>query len=180
VVQQTGVRWGMPATVSGRAFSGTSNTDPVRASSAIEELCQQTGLTCERLNGALAFHRPQDEARRKLVAQASEGDRRQRLETIARLGWLRDLHAWPELARIVAGDDVELALAAAQAMRRLDGEEALDWRLFGVSASDPELVDMSVPVPAWQVPVGFLFPDAASTTATCSRRSAPIPAARGA
>lgn len=57
------------------------------------------------------------------------------------------------------GDDLAEALAAAQALRRLDGEKSLDWRLFGVSDSDPELPSMSQPIAPWQAPMGLAFPD---------------------
>lgn len=157
--EQAGFRWAMPATISRRAYLGGGKPQPV--ADVIQELCKQTGLQAEKINGVLVIHEPS--ARLKdLAHKATERDRRTVLAAIAELGWLRDARAWPKLAEIAVGDDVELALAAAQALRRLDGEKVLDWRLHGVSADDPEFPDIDQPVAPWQAPLGLAFPETVS------------------
>src|SRR5262249_16571250 len=46
-----------------------------------------------------------------------------------------------------------------QALRRLEGEKPLDWRLHGVSADDPEFREIEDRIAPWQVPLGLAFPD---------------------
>jgi hypothetical protein len=125
----------------------------------LNDLAKQTGLTVETLNGVVVVHVPKDVKCKKLVALLSGKDARQARQAICELGWLSDARAWPELARVAVETDVERALAAAQALRRLEGEKALDWRLFGVSQEDAEFVAMAEPVAPWQVPLGAAFPD---------------------
>lgn len=132
--EQAGFRWAMPATISRRAFTGTNEEKALTLEALLEDLCRQTGLARETLNGIAVLHLP------------------------GKLG--QDARAWPGLAKAAAGEDPAAALAAAQALRRLEGEKALDWRLHGVSDADPELDDLSKPVAPWQAPLGLAFPDA--------------------
>lgn len=145
----------MPATISRRVYLGDSGAQP--AAKVIEDVCKQSGLQAEKLHGVLVIHEPSARLQ-ELVATASNTDRRMALAAIVALGWLRDVRAWPALAKIAAGEDVVLALAAAQALRRLDGEKALDARLHGISADDPEFRDIDEPLVPWQAPLGLAFP----------------------
>lgn len=155
---QTGFRWAMPAPISRRAFVGAA--DPIRTAALLQDTCKQTGLTLETIAGIQVFHIPRNEERQRLLGLLSDGGKTDPLQAIAELGWLPDARAWPELAKVAVGRDTKLALAAAQALRRLDGEKSLDWRMWGVTDSDPELVDVAESVPIWQVPLGRAFPDA--------------------
>jgi hypothetical protein len=119
---QAEFRWAMPDGISRRAFVGEK---PLALDALLDELCKQTGLTRETIDGVVVLHLP--------GARATHQDARE----------------WPELAKAVVGGD----LAAAQGLRRLEGEKALDWRLHGVSDTDPELDD---PAP-WQAPLGLAF-----------------------
>jgi hypothetical protein len=155
--EQAGFRWAMPATISRRAFVGSADGKAVPASDLLRDLAKQTGLTVEILNGVAVLHEPNEARRKELSGKLDGDDRKARLTALSELGWSRDAHAWPILARIAVGDDVEEALAAAQGLRRLDGEKALDWRLHGVTHEDPEFVPMSEPIPQWQTPLGSAF-----------------------
>src|SRR6185369_5208699 len=117
------------------------------------------GLTVETLNGIRVLHAPKEAKRKELAAKLASKDGRECRQALIELVWLGDAHAWPELAKVAAAGDPERALAAAQALRRLEGERGLDWRLFGISHEDPEFIPMSEPVPAWQVPLGSAFPE---------------------
>lgn len=156
--EQAGFRWAMPATVSRKAFTGSAEGKATPAGELLRDLAKKTGLTAEMLNGVVVVHEPAKETAR-WVGNLAGDEQRQKLVAIAELGWSRDVRAWPALTRTVVGADLELALAAAQALRRLEGEKALDWRLHGLSAEDPEFVPMSDPVAPWQAPLGSLFPD---------------------
>ncbi|OAI46379.1 hypothetical protein AYO44_02110 [Planctomycetaceae bacterium SCGC AG-212-F19] len=163
--EQSGVHWAMPDTLNRRAWSGSAEKAELRVALVLQDLCKQTGLTMESLNGVLVFHAPKEAKRRELVALISGKDGRQARQALAELAWLGDARAWPDLAKVAAGGDVERALAAAQALRRLEGEKPLDWRLFGVSQEDPEFVPMTETVAPWQVPLGTAFPDVVSLAA---------------
>src|SRR5262249_29969378 len=105
----------------------------------------------------LVIHEPNPRSK-ELIELAGGGDRRAALVAIAELGWSRDERAWPALAKFAIHQDPALALAAAQALRRLDGEKTLDARLHGLSADDPEFRDIDQPLAPWQAPLGLAFP----------------------
>jgi hypothetical protein len=158
--EQTDFRWAMPETISRRAWTGTSAKKDLPAAEVLRDLCMQTGLTAERINNILVFHVPQEMKRKELTAQLAGPDARAARQSICELGWMRDARAWPILAQAVAGADLERALAAAHALRRLEGDKALDWRLHGVTNEDPDFIPMTEPVASWQVPLGSAFPEA--------------------
>jgi hypothetical protein len=160
--EQTGFRWAMPDTISRRAWTGSADKKELPAADVLRDLCKQTGLTVESIDGILVFHHPKEAKRKELIAQLSSKDGRQCRQALSELAWLSDARAWPELAKVAAGADPERALAAAHALRRLEGERALDWRLFGISNEAPEFIPMTEPVPAWQMPLGAGFADAVS------------------
>ena len=153
--EQTGFRWAMPTTISRRVYLGDVGAAP--AAKVIQDLSKQSGLQAAKLNGVLVIHEPSVRLK-ELTVNAGNKDRRTALAAIVELGWLRDARAWPVLAKIAVSDDVGLALAAAQALRRLDGEKALDARLYGISAEDPEFRDIDQPLAPWQAPLGLAFP----------------------
>jgi len=157
--EQVKVRWAMPATISRRAFLGSRNDRPTPAKALLGDLARQTHLTCEVMNDVLVVHAPQDDRRTILIARLKGSNVTRKLEALCELGWLGDAQAWPALAAVAVGDEIAAALGAAQALRRLDGEEPLDWRVAGVSWSDPEFGTMADPAPAWQMPIGRAFPD---------------------
>lgn len=169
VIQQSaeasGFRWAMPDTLSRRAWTGSADKKDLPVADVLADLCKQSGLAVESLNGVLVFHTPKDTKRQGLVALLTAPDGRQSRQALAELAWLGDARAWPELARVAAGPDTERALAAAQALRRLEGERPLDWRLFGISQEDPEFVPMAEPAAPWQVPLGMAFPDTVPSAA---------------
>jgi len=157
--EQVKVRWAMPATISRRAFLGSRNDRPTPANTILGDLARQTHLTCEVMNDVLVVHAPQDDRRTILIARLKGSNVTRKLEALCELGWLGDAQAWPALAAVAVGDEIAAALGAAQALRRLDGEEPLDWRVAGVSWSDPEFGTMADQAPAWQMPIGRAFPD---------------------
>jgi hypothetical protein len=131
--EQTGFRWVMPDTISRRASVGTTEKKELPVADVLADLCKQTGLRRTIRNAVVVFDIDRDDRRKELIGKLAGTDRRARLAAIAELAWLSDSSAWPELAKLAVGDDIELSLAAAHALRRLDGEKPLDWRLFGVS-----------------------------------------------
>ena len=157
---ESGFRFAMPDTISRRAWTGSTDAAALAVAKVLEDLAGQTGLTMESFPGVLVFHAPKDEQRQRLAAQAAGSDSRRARQAICELGWLADARAWPVLAEQASGSDVPRALAAAQALRRLEGEKPLDWRLFGISSDDPELVPMAEPIANTQVPLGVAFPEA--------------------
>lgn len=152
--EQAGLRWAMPATINRRVFIGSSEGSSQPVAEFLKEVAQKAGLTHERFPGLVVLHAGKDDLRKAWVGKLAGTGRSEKLAALHELGWLQDLRAWPELARVVCGSDVELALAAAQAMRRLDGEKALDWRLFGESDFEPTSIR------PWQAPLGLAFPEA--------------------
>jgi len=160
-----GFRWAMPDTLSRRAWTGSAEQKELPVAQVLQDLCKQTGLTAEPIGGVLVFHMPKEAKRKELAALLASKDSRQCRQAISELAWLGDVRAWPELAKVAAAADVERALAASQALRRLEGERSLDWRLFGISNEDPEFVPMTEPAAAWQVPLGCAFPDVVSLEA---------------
>jgi HEAT repeat protein len=152
--EKTGVPWAMPATIQRRVFLEIPEAP---GADVYARIAKEAGLTCETMEGIRLFHRPDDAELDRLSKAANGSDKRARLSAIARLGWSRDARAWPVLAKLAVDEDVEPALAAAQALRRLEGEKGLDWRLFGVSHEDPEYHPITQPVVPWQVPLGRAF-----------------------
>jgi HEAT repeat protein len=171
--EQAGFRWTMPATLSRRAFVGPADGKAVSADELLRDLAKQTALTVEVRHGVVLLHLPNEGRRKELSALLERGERRARLTALSELGWSGDADAFPILARLAVGDDVELALAAAQALRRLDGEKALDWRLHGVSAEDPEFYPMTEAAPPWQTPLGSVFPNCVPEAAVLRSASSP-------
>jgi HEAT repeat protein len=159
---QAQFRWAMPDTLSRRAWTGSLEKKEQPIADILQDIGKQTGLTVETINGVLVVHAPKDAKRKELAARLADKDSRAARQALAELAWLSDARAWPELAKVAAGADAERALAAAQALRRLEGERPLDWRLFGISNEDPEFVPMAEPVVPWQVPLGAAFPDSVS------------------
>src|SRR5262245_2086490 len=104
---QAGYRWAMPATISRRSFQGAADTKSSPVKDVVRELCKQTGLTAEMLNGILVVHEPNPTRLKECATQAGSKDRRVALSAICELGWLRDVRAFPALARIAVGDDTE-------------------------------------------------------------------------
>lgn len=184
--EQAGFRWAMPATINRRAYLGDVAAQP--ATKIIGDLCMQTGLRAEKLNGVLVIHEP-NQRLQELTDRASGKDQRAALIAVAELGWSRDARAWPVLAKLAVSQDPARALAAAQALRRLDGEKSLDARLHGLSADDPEFRDIEQPLAPWQAPLGLAFPGcidakeieqaAASTYVPLREAAARLTAAQG-
>lgn len=156
--EQAGFRWAMPATVSRKAYVGNNDGSPLPAAELLQALAKQTGLSAEVIGTVVVVHLAEPAKLKESLAAFGGQDRKAALAAISELGWSRDARAWPELAKIATGSDIERSLAAAQALRRLDGEKSLDWRLHGVSADDPEFVPMEEAVQPWQVPLGVAFP----------------------
>src|SRR5215831_5741561 len=113
------LRFAVADGISGRARVGGQN---IPLSQLLADFEKQTGIRAERIGGNIVFHRPHETRRRELEATlAAGGEAAVRAAWL--LGWLKDAHAWPALVKAAAGRDVDVALAAAQALRRLDGEE---------------------------------------------------------
>lgn len=163
--EQDGFRWAMPDTLSRRIWTDAAKMSEQSTAEVLKDLSKQSGLTVEILNGIRVVHTPKEARRKELAARLASKDARECRQALVELAWLGDALVWPDLAKVAASGDPERALAAAQALRRLEGERPLDWRLFGISHEDPEFIPMSQPVPAWQVPLGCAFPDAVSLEA---------------
>jgi len=157
--EQARFRWAIPATISRRVFIGSKEMKSVAAKAAIEDICKQSGLTCTVIEKVLIFHVPKDERLRELKEKLRGADRTEKLRALCELGWLQDARVWPDLARMAAGSDAATALGAAQALRRLEGEEGPDWRIVGVSMADPDFTANTQP---WQMPLGVAFPKTVS------------------
>jgi len=54
--EQTGFRWAMPATISRRVYLGDLGT--ASAAKVIQDLCKQSSLQAEKVNGILVIHEP--------------------------------------------------------------------------------------------------------------------------
>jgi len=163
--EQAGFRWAMPNTVSRKAYVGNNDGTPLPAAELLQAIAKQTGLSVEIIDAVIVVHLPEPMKLKEALAAIGGQDRKATLAAISELGWSRDARAWPELAHIAVGSDIELSLAASQALRRLDGEKALDWRMHGVSADDPEFVPMAEPAQPWQVSLGVAFPKTVSVEA---------------
>ncbi|PCJ60539.1 MAG: hypothetical protein COA79_08175 [Planctomycetota bacterium] len=105
--------------ISGRARVGGTN---VGAQDLTDSFEKQTGIKSELINGVLLLHRPNQSKRllleKELLKEGLVGQ-----EAAWNLGWLKDARAIPALAKTIAGKDISKALAAAQALKRLEGEE---------------------------------------------------------
>ena len=102
-------------------------------------------------------HRPDEAKRKELEAKLSAGGA-EAIRAAWLLGWLKDARAWPALAKAAAGGDPAVALSAAHALRRLDGEE--DFNIVRWVAGD-KLYSRASPRDAglWQAPLGAAFAD---------------------
>ena len=142
LAQRDGVRWALPETLAGRALVGGHEAS---ADQLLDTACKQWGLAWRRSNGIVVVHRPNDERLKKLTSALQHGGR-EGSEAAWELGWLRDARALPALAEALAGKDVEVALAAAQAIEVLD-------RLIPLGRD--ERVD---PLPPGRVSLAAAFP----------------------
>ncbi len=161
LAESAGRRWAITDGIAGRARVGGEN---VPARTIGDEFERQTAIKAEDLGGVLVLHRPNEARRKELEAKLSAGG-----EAAVRagwlLGWLKDAHAWPALARAAAGKDVAVALSSAQALRRLDGEEPFTMRRWVISGtfSSASIYGKTPPDDGvWQAPLGLCFPNAVS------------------
>ncbi|MCX7806587.1 MAG: HEAT repeat domain-containing protein, partial [Planctomycetota bacterium] len=161
--EAAGLRWAITDGIVGRGRVGGEN---VPAGKLAEDFEKQTGIRAEVIGGVLVLHRP-DEARRKGLEGRLAGGGEGAVEAAWRLGWLKDALAWPALARAVAGKDTAAALAAAVALRRLDGEEPLDMRRWIITGLVGAATIHGKTPPndgLWQLPLGAVFRDAVAAT----------------
>jgi HEAT repeat protein len=112
LAERDGIKWALPETLAGRALVGEAAT----TDDLLDKACQQWGLSWTRSNGIIVVHRANDDRLKKFATALTQGDRAAAWE----LGWLRDGRALPPLADALAGKDIALALAAAQAIEVLD------------------------------------------------------------
>lgn len=140
LARRDGIRWAVPETLAGRALVGGAATQEL-----LDDACQQWGLTWTRANDVIVVHRGNDDRLKKWTAALARGDRTAAWE----LGWLRDGRALPPLADALAGKDLPLALAAAQALEVLDTMVPL--------GRDERVED----VPAGRVSLAVAFPPTA-------------------
>lgn len=112
LADRDGIRWALPETLAGRALVGEAAT----TDALLDNACQQWGLAWTRQKDVLVVHRGNEDRLKKLTAALKNGDRAAAWE----LGWLRDGRVLPPLADALAGKDIALALAAAQAIEVLD------------------------------------------------------------
>jgi len=150
LAETTGLRWAIVDGISGRARLGG---EQLPASKHAEEFEKQTGIRAERIGGILVLHRPNESGRRALEAKLSAGGEAA-VRAAWQLGWLKDARAWPALAQAAGGKDVAVALSAAHALRRLDGEENFDLRRWVVGSV---FYDKGSDGGLWQVPLGACF-----------------------
>ncbi len=127
LAESAGLRWAIVDGISARGRVGGEN---LPAAKHAEEYEKQTGIRIETINGILVLHRPDEPRRKELEAKLSSGGQAAWL-----LGWLKDARAWPALAKAAAAKDPDLALPAAHALRRLDGEENFDLRRWVVGSA---------------------------------------------
>lgn len=158
--ESVGLRWAIVDGISGRGrLGGEQGTAAVLA----EDFEKQTGIRTEIIGGIVVLHRPNEAKRKALEAKLSVGGA-EAAEAAWLLGWLKDAHAWPALARAATAKDPAVALAAAQALRRLDGEEHFDIRRWLIpyytihrkENSNTAEIDQGL----WQAPLGMCVPDA--------------------
>jgi RNA polymerase sigma factor (sigma-70 family) len=159
LAEAAGLRWAITDGISSRGRAGGEN---VPAAAVAEEFEKATGIKCEVLGGVLVAHRPNDAKRKELEAKlAAAPDEAVRAAWL--LGYLKDANAWPALARAACGKDAAVALSAAHALRRLDGEENFNIRrwmpnrekIYGGEWYDQGVVDAGLS----QVPLGACFKD---------------------
>ena len=157
LARHEGIQWALPETLAGRAFVGTE----AKTDALMDAACEQWGLAWTRSNGVIVVHRASDERLKKLTAALEKGDRAAAWE----LGWLRDARALPPLADALAGTDVPLALAAAQAIEVLDTM---------VPLGQDERVDV---VPAGRVSLAVAYPPRVNLVGLLASPYPPIRAA---
>ena len=161
LAEATDLRWAIVDGISGRAQAGGLEQP---AATLAEQFTQQTGITLEVINDILVAHRPDEARREELEAGLLEGgDEAVRAAWL--LGWLKDARAWPALAEAAAGDDLAVALSAANALRRLDGEENFEikrWIPSGGERQGTLFYSRESPLDSGlsQVPLGACFPNA--------------------
>jgi HEAT repeat protein len=157
LAEGAGLRWAITDGISSRGRTGGEN---VAAAKLAEEYEKATGIKLEVIGGVLVAHRPSEAKRKELEAKLSAGgepfDRLKALSTVEGeairaawlLGFLKDANAWPALAKASAGKDLAVALSAAHALRRLDGEEDFRINRWQPGAGDAGLS---------QLPLGAVF-----------------------
>lgn len=166
--EAAGLRFAITDGVSARGRVGGQAVPGAQLAADFEK---QTGIRAEVMGGMLVLHRPNEAARKALEGQLAAGGEGA-VRAAWHLGWLKDARAWPALAKAAAGQDIPLALAAAQALRRLDGEEAFDlrrWILPGRTPSSGTMSEQGL----WQTPLGAAFPEAATGSAVAALAKSP-------
>ena len=151
LAEALGLRWAIVDGISGRARLGG---EELPASKHAAEFEKQTGIRAEVIDGILVLHRPNESKRKVLEAKLATGGE-EAVRAAWLLGWLKDARAWPALAKAAAGKDVAVALSAAHALRRLDGEENFDLRRWVVGGAFYE--NKAPDGGLWQVPLGACF-----------------------
>ncbi len=149
-----GLRWAIVDGISGRSRAGGENAPASRLAGQFEE---GTGIKVELVGGVLVSHRPNEAERRDLEATLAGGGA-EAVRAAWLLGWLKDARAWPALAAAAAGGDPAVALSAAHALRRLDGEENFDIRRW-VKSNSLYGEDSPRDAGLTQVPLGAAFRD---------------------
>jgi len=98
LAELTGSRWAITDGISGRARVGGESVAPATLA---DEFQKQTGIKAESISGVLVLHRPNELRRTELEILLSRGgDNAVRAAWL--LGWLKDVRAWPALAKAAA------------------------------------------------------------------------------
>ena len=120
-----GTRYAMPSGVGGNVFAGDAEAARP-AESWAKGAAETLGFTIEVVSRDNAdiwvAHLPDDDALQTLSDALAGDDVDRAVEAAWRLGWSRDARAVRPLARACADDRLPVALAAAAALERLDGE----------------------------------------------------------
>ncbi|GEM_PF-3218567 len=154
LAEAAGLRWAIVDGISGRARAGGEN---VPASKPAADFEKGTGIRVELIGGVLVAHRPDEAKRKELEARLAAGEE-EAVRAAWLLGHLKDARAWSALAKAAAGKDVAVALSAAHALRRLDGEENFDIHRW-VVADTLYAKDSPRDAGLSQLPMGACFGD---------------------
>ncbi len=159
LAEAAGKRWAIVDGISGRGWAGA---DSVPAEKTAADFERSTGIRVESIAGVFVAHRPQEDKRKGLEDKLAAGGE-EAVRAAWLLGWLKDARAWPALARSTTSRDTAVALSAAVALRRLDGEENFDirrWIPCGGERQGALLYDGKDPdAGLTQVPLGACFAD---------------------